>query len=167
MVFPVVMYECDNWTTKKAEHRKMDAFEWWWWRRFLRVPRTARRSNQSILKEINPEYSLDGLTLKLQYPLMPSNTISKRPWCWERLRAGGEVGNRVWDGWMASSTQWTWVWANLGRQWKIGKADVLQSERLKNQTQLREWTATASKTYLKRWRWCLMKPASSFAVSLK
>ena len=66
MVFPVVMYECDNWTTKKAEHRKMDAFEWWWWRRFLRVPWTARRSNQSILKEISPEYSLEGLMLKLK-----------------------------------------------------------------------------------------------------
>ena len=67
MVFPVVMYGCESWTTKKAEHRRIDAFELWCWRRLLRVPWTARRSNQSILKEINPEYSLEGLMLKLQY----------------------------------------------------------------------------------------------------
>ena len=66
MVFPVVMYGCESWTIKKAEHRKMDAFELWCWRRLLRVPWTARRSNQSILKEISPEYSLEGLMLKLK-----------------------------------------------------------------------------------------------------
>ena len=65
-VFPVVMYGCESWTVKKAEHQRIDAFELWCWRRLLRVPRTARRSNQSILKEINPEYSLEGLMLKLQ-----------------------------------------------------------------------------------------------------
>ena len=67
IVFPVVMYDCESWTIKKAEHRKTDAFELWCWRRLLRVPWTARRSNQSILKEISPEYSLEGLMLKLQY----------------------------------------------------------------------------------------------------
>ena len=69
MVFPVVMYGCESWTVKKAEHRRIDAFELWCWRRLLRVPWSARRSNQSILKEISPEYSLEGrmLTLKLQY----------------------------------------------------------------------------------------------------
>ena len=66
MVFPVVMYECESWTIKKAEHRRIDAFELWRWRRLLRVPWTARRSNQSILKEISPEYSLEGLMLKLK-----------------------------------------------------------------------------------------------------
>ena len=66
MVFPVVMYGCESWTIKKAEHRRIDAFELWCWRRLLRVPWTARRSNQSILKEISPEYSLDGLMLKLK-----------------------------------------------------------------------------------------------------
>ena len=66
MVFPVVMYECESWTITKAECQKIDAFELWCWRRLLRVPRTARRSNQSILKEINPEYSLEGLMLKLK-----------------------------------------------------------------------------------------------------
>ena len=71
MVFPVVMYGCENWTIKKAEHQRIDAFELWCWRRLLRVPRTARRSNQSILRDISPEYSLEGLMLmlmlKLQY----------------------------------------------------------------------------------------------------
>ena len=66
MVFPVVMYGCENWSIKKAEHQRIDAFKLWCWRRFLRVPWTARRSNQSILKEISPEYSLEGLMLKLK-----------------------------------------------------------------------------------------------------
>ena len=66
IVFPVVMYGCESWTIKKAEHRRIDAFELWCWRRLLRVPWTARRSNQSILKEISPEYSLEGLMLKLK-----------------------------------------------------------------------------------------------------
>ena len=66
MVFPVVMYGCESWTIKKAEHRRMDAFELWCWRRLLRVPWTARRSNQSILKEIIPEYSMEGLVLKVK-----------------------------------------------------------------------------------------------------
>ena len=67
MIFPVVTYRCENWTIKKAEHQRIDTFELWFWRRFLRVPWTARRFNQSILKEISPEYSLEGLMLKLQY----------------------------------------------------------------------------------------------------
>ena len=66
MLFPVVMYGCESWTVKKAECRRIDAFELWYWRRLLRVPWTARRSNQSILKEISPEYSLEGLMLKLE-----------------------------------------------------------------------------------------------------
>ena len=67
MVFPVVMYRCESWTIKKAQHQRTDAFELWCWRRLLRVPWTARRSNQTILKEINPEYSLEGLMMKFQY----------------------------------------------------------------------------------------------------
>ena len=67
MIFPVVMYGCESWTIKKAEHRRIDAFELWCWRRLLRVPWTTRRSNQSILKEINPEYSFEGVMLKLQF----------------------------------------------------------------------------------------------------
>ena len=109
MVFPVVMYGCECWTIKNTEHQRIDAFKLWCWRKLLRVPWTARRSNQSILKKINPEYSLEGLMLKLN-----SNTLGtwckepthwKRPWCWERLRARGEASDRGWDGWMASSTQ--------------------------------------------------------------
>ena len=103
MVFPVVKYRCESWTIKKAEHWRIDAFELWCWRRLLRVPWTARRSNQSILKGICPEYSLEGLVLKLKLHTLVTwceeLTHWKRPWCWERLRAGGEEGNRRWlDG---------------------------------------------------------------------
>ena len=77
MVFPVVMYGCESWTVKKAEHRRIDAFELWCWRRLLRVPWIARRSNQSMLKEISPKYSLEGLTLKLKTPILwPPNAKS-------------------------------------------------------------------------------------------
>ena len=130
VVFPVVMYECESWTIKKAEHRRTDVFKLWYWRRLLRVPWTAKRSNQYVLKEICPEYSLEGLIVKLK-----SNTLVtwweelthwKRPWCWERLEAGGEW-NRGWDGWMASLTWWTRVWASSGSWWWAGKPGVLQS----------------------------------------
>ena len=92
MVFPVVMHGYEGWTIKKAEHRRTDAFQLWCWRRLLRVPWTARRWNQSILKEINLEYSSEGLMLKmkLQYFGLLMLTHLKRPWCWERLKAGGE-----------------------------------------------------------------------------
>ena len=125
MVFPVIMYGCESWTVKKAEHWRIDAFELWCWRRLLRVPWTARRSNQSILKEISPEYSLEGvmLKLKLQYfgHLMRRTDSLKRPWCWERLKVGGEGDDRGWDGWMASRTGWTWVWASSRSWWWTGK----------------------------------------------
>ena len=118
MIFPVAMYGCESWTVKKAERRRIDAFELWCWRRLLRVPWTARRSNQSILKEISPGFLLEGLMLKLKLQyfghLMQRATHLKRPWYWERLRAGGEGDDRGWDDWMASPTQWTWVWANSG-----------------------------------------------------
>ena len=106
-------------------------FKLWCWRRLLRVPWSSRRSNQSILKEISPEYSLEGLVLKLkpQYFGIWSKPLAhwKRPRCWERLRAGGERGDRGWDGWMASLTQWTWIWATSRRQWRTGKPSILQS----------------------------------------
>ena len=129
MVFPVVMYGCESWTIKKAKHQRIDAFELWCWRRLLRAPWTTRRSNQSILKEISPEYSLEGLMLKLQYfgNLMEEWTPWKRPWCWERLKVGGEGGGRGWDGWMALPTQQTWVWVSSGSWWWTGKPGVLQS----------------------------------------
>ena len=98
MVFPVVVYGCESWTVNKAECWRIDAFELWYWRRLLRVPWTARRSNQSILKEISPGCSLKGLMLKLklQYSdhLMRRADSLERPWCWERLRAGGEGDDR-------------------------------------------------------------------------
>ena len=131
MVFPVIMYGCESWTIKKAEDQRIDSFELWCWRRLLRVPWRARRSNQSILKEINHEYSLEGLMLKLKLQYFGTSckepTHWKRPWCWERLRVGREGGDRGWNCWMASLTQWALVWANSGRRWRTGKPDLLQS----------------------------------------
>ena len=133
MVFPVVIYGCDRWTIKKAECQRIDAFELWCWRKLLRVPWTARRSNQSIPKEISPGCSLEGLMLKLN-----SNTLATwreelthltRSWCWERLKAGGEGDDRGWDGWMASPTQWTWVWVDSRSWWWTGRPGMLQSMR--------------------------------------
>ena len=106
MVFSVVMYICESWTIKKAECQRTDAFELWCGRRFLRVPWTARRANQSILKKIN--WIFIGRTdVEAEAPILlatwcEESTHWKRPWCWERLRAGEEGDNRGWDGWMAS-----------------------------------------------------------------
>ena len=112
MLFPVVMYGYESWTIKKAEHRRTDAFELWCWRRLLRVPWIVRRSNQSILKEISPEYSLEGLMMKLQHfghligrTDSLENDADHFPWCWKRLKAGWEEDDREWDGRMASPSQ--------------------------------------------------------------
>ena len=130
MVFPVVMYGFVSWTIKKDRHQRIDAFELWCWRRLLRVPWTARRANQPILKEISP-----GCSLKDWCWSWNSNTLAtsckelthlKRPWCWERLRAGGEGGDIGWDGCMASLTQWPWVWVNYGSWWQTGRPGMLQ-----------------------------------------
>ena len=130
MIFPVVMYGCESWTVKKAECWRIDALELWCWRRLLRVPWTARRSNQSILKEISPGCTLEGLMLrlKLQYfgHLMQRVDSLEKTWCWEGLRAGGEGDDRGWDGWMASLTQWTWVWVNSRSWWWTGRPGVLR-----------------------------------------
>ena len=131
MVFPVVMCKCDSWTIKKAEHWRTDAFELWCQWRLLRVPWTARRSNQSILKEISLEYSLEGLMLKLKlqyfgYLIRRTNSF-KRPWCWERSKVGGEGDDRGWDGWTASLTRWTWVCVGCRSWWWTGKPGRLQS----------------------------------------
>ena len=121
MVVPVVMYRCENWTIKKAEGPslwRINAFKLWCWRRILRVPWTARRSNRSILRK-----STLNIHWKVWCWSWSSNTLAawceelinwERPWCWERLKAEGD--DRRWDGWMASSTQWTWVWAS-SRRW--------------------------------------------------
>ena len=131
MVFPVVLYGCESWTVKKAEHQKIDGFELWCWRRLLRVPWTARRSNQSILKEISLSvhwkdwcWSWNSDTLATRCKELAH---LKGPWCWEGLKAGGERVDRGWDVWMASPTQWTWVWVSSGSWWWTGRPGMLQS----------------------------------------
>ena len=131
MVIPVVMYGCESWTMKKAEHQRIDAFELWCWRRLLRVPWTARRSNQSILKEISYQsWVFIGRTDAEAETLATSCkelTHWKRLWRWEGLGAGGEGDNRGWwDGWMASPTQWMWVWVNSGSWWWTGRPGMLR-----------------------------------------
>ena len=144
------MYGCESWTIKKAEHWRIDAFELWCWRRLLRVPWTTRRSNQSILKEINSEYSLEGLMLKLklQYfghlmqrtdllekTLMLEKIEGRRRWGWQRMR------------WlMALPTRWTWVWASPGSWWWAGKPGLLQSMGL--QRVGHDWVIELNWTYL-------------------
>ena len=129
MVFPVIIYGCESWTIKKAECQRIDPFQLWCWRSLLRVPWTARRSNQSILKEVNPEYSLERLMLKLKSNTTWCEELThwERSWCWERLKAIGEGGSRGWDGWMASWTQQTWVWINSGTWRWTGRPGVPQS----------------------------------------
>ena len=145
------MYGCERWTIKKVEHWRTDAFELWCWRRLLRVLWTARRSNQSILMEISPECSSEGqmLKVKLQYfsPRRKELTHWKRPWCWERLKAGGELDNRGWDGWMA--------WLNghkfeqaLGVGDRQGSLASCSPWVTKNQTRLSDWTELISRSVL-------------------
>ena len=148
MDFPVVMYGCESSTINKAERWRIDAFELWCWRRLLRVPWTARRSNQSIPKEINPEYSLEGqmLKLKLQHfgHLMWRAYSLAKTWCWERLNTGGESDDKGWNDWKVSLTQWTWVWSSSRRWWRTGKPGMLQSMGSQNWTQLSDWTTLLS-----------------------
>ena len=120
-----------SWTIKKSEHWRTDAFELWCWWRLLRVPWTARKPNQSILRKsvLNIHWkdwcwSWNSNTLAIWWEEL---TYWKRPWCWERLKVGGEQANRGWDGWMASLTQWTWVWASSRIWWWTGKSGVPQS----------------------------------------
>ena len=166
MVFPVVMYGCESWTVKKTECQKIDAFELWCWQRLFRVPWTARRSNQSFLKE-----SVLGIHWKDWCWSWNSNTLAtwyeelthwKRPWCWEGLGAGGEGDDRGWDGWMASPTRWAWVWVDSGSWWWIGKPGVLQfmgSQRVRHNwvtelnwlTKACRTSETSSETVFLRW----------------
>ena len=128
MVFPVVMYGYESWTMKKAECWRIDAFEVWCWRRLLRVPWTARRSNQSILKEVSPGCSLERLMLKLK--LQYFGHLMRRADSFEKTLVLGGIGrekdDRGKDGWMASPTQWTWVWVNSVNWWWTGRPRVLQ-----------------------------------------
>ena len=126
MVFPVVRYGCESWTVKKAERQRIDAFELWCWRRLLRVPWTARRSNQSILKEswvFFGRTDAKAETLVLWPPRAKSWLIGKDS------DAGSDWGQEekgMIDGWMASPTRWTWVWVNSGSWWWTGRPGVLQ-----------------------------------------
>ena len=130
MAFPVVMYGCESWSIKKADHRRIDAFELWCRRKLLRVLWTARRSNQSILKEISPGCSLEGLMLKLKFQYF--GHLMRRVDSLEKTVMLGGIGgrrrrdDRGWDGWMASPARWTWVWVNSGRWWWTGRPGVLQ-----------------------------------------
>ena len=130
IVFPVVMYGCESWTIQKAECQRIDAFKLWCWRRLLRVSWTARRSNQSILKEISPEYTLEGLMLKLKLQyfghLMRRTHSLEKSLMLGKIEGGrrGQQRMRWLDG---ITTQWTWVWVNYGSWWWTGRPGVLQS----------------------------------------
>ena len=130
-VFPVVMYGCESWTIKKAEHRRIDAFELWCWRRLLRVPWTAKRSNQSILKEISPGCSLEGLTLKLKLQyfghLMRRVDSLKKTLMLGKTEGKRKRDDREWDDEIESPSQWTWIRASYERQWRTKEAGTLQS----------------------------------------
>ena len=151
MVFPVVIYGCESWTIKKAECRRIDAFELWCWRRLLRVPWTAKKSNQSILKVIRLEYSLEGLMQSWNSSTLATwcKELShwKRPWCWERLKARGEGDESGRDGWVASPSQWTWVWVNSGSWWWTGRPGMLQS--MGSQRVGHDWATELNWTSLK------------------
>ena len=139
------MYWCESWIIKKAEHQIIDTFELWCWRRLWRVHWIARSSKHSVLKEISPKYSLEGLMLKLK--LQYFGHLMWRANSFEKTLMLGKIegrrrrgSNRGWDGWMASPTQWAWVWASSRRLWGIGRSGNLQSMGLQSQTLLSDWT---------------------------
>ena len=133
------MWELDH---KESWAPKNWCFELWHQRRLIRVSWTARRSNQSILKEINLEYSLEGLMLKLQYfgHLMQRTDPLEKTLMLGKIEGRRRRDNREWDSWMASPTQWTWVWASFGSRWWTGKPGLLQSMGSQVRTWLNDWT---------------------------
>ena len=130
MVFPVVMYGCESWTIKKAEHRRIYAFELWCWRRLLRVPLDCKGIQPVHPKGDQSWVFIGGTDVEAETPIFGHLTWRadsfEKPWCWERLRAGEEGDDRGWDGWMASPTQWTWVWVDSGSWWWTRRPGVLR-----------------------------------------
>ena len=164
---------CESWTIKKAEHWRTDAFEMWCWRRLLRVPWTARRSNQSILK------ISQGVHWKDWCWSWNSNTLATwceelthwtRPWCWESLKAGVEGDDRGWDGLMALLTQWTWVWVDSRSWWwteRPGALRFMGSQRVAHNW-VTELNWTKSPQAIKQLTWILKKGRfpSKYIISL-
>ena len=144
------MYGCESWTVKKAEHWRIDAFELWCWRRLLRVPWTARRSDQSILKKsvLNIHWKdwCWSWNSNILVTWCEELTHCKRPRCWERLKVGREGDDRGCDGWMTSLIQWTWVWVNSGSWWWTRRPVVLQSMGL--QRVGHDWVTEVNWTYM-------------------
>ena len=142
IVFPVAMYGCESWTVKKAEC----------WRTVVLEKALGNPLDSKEIKRVNPKGNqpwifigtADAEAPTLWPPDVKGWLIGKKPGCWERLRAGGEGEDRGWDGWMASPTQWTWIWANSGRWWRTGKPGVLVHGAAKSQIQFNDWTTTGS-----------------------
>ena len=155
MVFPVVTYGCESWTINKAEHRRIDAFELWCWRRLLRGPWTARRSNQSILKEIYPKYSLERLMLKLKLQyfghLMQRTDSLGKTLMLGKIEGRRRRGRQWLDG--ITDAMDIWVWANSGSWWWTGRPGVLRF--MGSQRVGHDWEAELNWTdsRLESWTW--------------
>ena len=148
MIFPVVIYGCESWPIKKAEHRRIDAFELWGWRRLLspldctEIKPVNPKGNQSWI--FSGRTDAEAETLNTLATWFEELTHWKRLWCWERLKAG-EGDDRGGDGWMASPTQWTWIWVNSGSWWLTGQPGALLSMPLQSWTWQNNWTEYSKK----------------------
>ena len=145
------MYGCESWIIRKAEHQRINAFELWCWRRLLRVPWPATRSNQSMIKEISPEYSLEGLMLKMKLKLHYFGHLMWRTDLYEKILMLGKIegrekgDSRGWDGWLASLTLWTWVWKTPG----VGDGQEVHGVAKSDRTEQLNWTEQTASAF--RW----------------